>query len=240
MQRELLDAILRLGDASLATESAACDAFVRVRFPRGITCPRCRSTTVRTGAQVVCTRGRRPHRFTILFGTAFGTKLKPSLRALFIAARLFALSPRSIPARELARDLQLDHTTVWRHLHTLRALFPAKTAITTPLAASVQVCGRSTAAPPAWARVGATVAVARLLRKPARAGRMQRMVAESLRTLCNGIFRGVSARWLRAYANEARSRWTCRSALADLVVRPLIHGGRALTFRHVRAIFQAG
>src|SRR5687767_6237288 len=120
--QDLIASILRLGSVDLATEEAACAALVRLRFPNGVAklC-RCGARCTRTLAHVECADG---HRFTILVDTPFATKRRPSIRALFLAIRAFTLSPRSVSALEIARDVGGSHSTIWRHLHTLRALLP--------------------------------------------------------------------------------------------------------------------
>src|SRR5688572_32773430 len=104
---ELVQSILRLGSAALASEEAACDALVALRFPHGLVCPRCGSPCFRSNANVRCAR---KHRFTILVDTPFASKLRPRVRALFLAIRAFALSPRSVSARGPARDVDLPVT----------------------------------------------------------------------------------------------------------------------------------
>ncbi len=234
--QQLIDAVLRLGSEHVATEEAACDALAALRFPNGIVCHRCRSTCTRELAHVTCAR---EHRFTILVGTPFGSKLRPRIRALFLAIRAFAVSPRSIPARELARDVGAPHATLWRHLHTLRALMPAPSAHPTSVASRVQLCGRHTRVQPGWVRAGARCAIARELVPSIEGGNAERMIGESVRTLLNGTFRGVSADWLCAYLDEARLRWRVRGFAATLLVEGLLRASLPLTFDNVREHFNA-
>jgi hypothetical protein len=203
---DLVASILQLGSEDLASEEAACSALVRVRFPKGVAklC-RCGAKCVRTLAHVECAEG---HRFTILVDTPFATKRKPSVRALFLAIRAFALSPRSVSALEIARDVGAAHSTIWRHLHTLRTLLPAATAVPTKSAACVQVCGRrSKTAQPAWARVGAATAMTRELDlDPTAPSNGERLLGENVRVVLCCTFRGVTASWLRRYLDEPRAR----------------------------------
>jgi transposase-like protein len=127
--RFLSELVLPLNPAELATESAACDAFAAVRWPTGvILCPTCSRPCERNLAQLRCTR-RRPHHFTIFVGTPLGTKLKPNVRATLLAIRAMTTTARSISARELAREVGMNHVTLWRHMQSIRAsLLPDGTA----------------------------------------------------------------------------------------------------------------
>lgn len=217
--RSLLASIRDLGSAALASEAAACEAVVALRFPRGISCA-CGGACTRELARVTCTRCARV--FTVLVGTPLHTKRRPRIRALLLAIRAFALSTTSISARQLARDVDAPPNTIWRHLITLRALLPAQACNG---AHAVQVCGRSTDAEPAWVHVDETIVAARE------------------RALLTGTFRGVSARFLAAYLDEGRARAACalgaRGQLLPSLLAPLVSSGAALTFRAVRDALRA-
>lgn len=230
---ELIQSILRLGAPALASEDAACAALVALRFPDGLVCPRCGSGCTRDDAKVTCAQ---KHRFTILVGTPFASKLRPRVRALFLAIRAFALSPRSVSARELARDVDMPASTLWRHLQTLRSLLPPPQAHPTQAAASVQLCGKRTRAFAASVRAGARTAIARTL-DDGGGGAMGRLVGESVRTLVNGTFRGVSARWLPAYLDETRTRWRVRARMVEVLVERLLTASSPSTFDDVRRHF---
>lgn len=231
--QELIASILHLGSSDLASEEAACAALVRLRFPEGIAklC-RCGARCVRSLAQVECEEG---HRFTILVDTPFGTKRRPSVRALFLAIRAFALSARSVSALEIAREVGAAHATTWRHLHTLRVLLPAATAVPTKNAACVQVCGRGSPSPrPAWARVGAATAMTRELELDPHALRNgQRLLGENLRAVLNCTFRGVTAAWLRHYLDEARAHLCLGADLVGTLIERIVEDRRPLPFRLV-------
>jgi hypothetical protein len=231
--QDLIASILRLGSDELASEEAACAALVRLRFPRGVAklC-RCGARCARRLALVECADG---HRFTILVDTPFATKRRPSIRALFLAIRAFALSPRSVSALEIARDVGASHSTIWRHLHTLRALLPAATALPTKTAAVVQMCGRrSKQARPAWARVGAATAMTRELEPDANApSDGERLLGENIRVVLTCTFRGVTASWLQRYLDEARARLCWRVDLASLLLQRILTDQSALPFRLV-------
>jgi hypothetical protein len=154
----LVESILRLGSRHVESEEAACAALVALRFPRGIACP-CGASCTRHLAIVTCGRG---HSFTILVDTPFATKRRPRVRALFLAIRAFALSPRSVSAREIAREVCAPHATIWRHLLTLRALLPPPIARPPSNVAVTQLCGRHTTAQRASVRTGSRVAVERV------------------------------------------------------------------------------
>jgi hypothetical protein len=230
---DLVASILRLGSDDLATEEAACAALVRLRFPNGIAklC-RCGATCVRSLAHVECSRG---HRFTILVDTPLATKRRPSIRALFLAIRAFALSPRSISALEIARDVGAAHSTIWRLIHTLRALLPAATAMPTKSAACVQLCGRrSGTARPAWARVGAATAMTRELEPdPTAPSDGERLLGENIRVVVNCTFRGVTALWLQRYLDEARARLCLRAELVLTLLERILMDRSPLPFRLV-------
>jgi hypothetical protein len=230
---DLIASILRLGSEDLASEEAACAALVRLRFPKGVAklC-RCGAKCVRTLAHVECTDG---HRFTILVDTPFATKRKPSIRALFLAIRAFALSPRSVSALEIARDVGAAHSTIWRLLHTLRALLPAATAVPTKSAACAQICGRrSKTAQPAWARVGAATAMTGELEPdPTAPSNGERLLVENVRIVLNCTFRGVTAAWLRRYLDEARARLCEGTDLARTLVERIVTDRLPMPFRIV-------
>jgi hypothetical protein len=233
VMNELIDSILRLGSCDVASEEAACDALVALRFPGGISCP-CGALCTRDLATVTCARR---HTFTILVDTPFASKRRPRVRALFLAIRAFAVSPRSVSAREIARDVGAPHVTIWRHLLTLRALLPPPIAQPTSHVATAQLCGRNTDAQRAWVRVGVRVA-ATCERQSRRGGAEGRMLGESLRTTLNGTFHGVTARWLPAYLDEAVARWRIGGDVgAWLVQRLLDVVAQPLTFLAVRRHF---
>jgi hypothetical protein len=225
--QNLIDVILRFGSAELATEAAACDALVAVRFPNGVCCP-CGAMCRRVEAHVTCARN---HRFTILVGTPLASKRKPRVRALFIALRLLATSPRSVPARELARDLGVPHVSLWRHLHTLRALLPPQRAVPTELAAVVHLCRGEQ---PASIRAAVASATSRVI-TTSNGGRVGRLVGENIRTLINGTFRGVSAHWLPSYLAEAMTRWRLRDGLVRVILARMLSNEPPLFFAHVAA-----
>ena len=229
---ELIESILRLGSRDVASEEAACDAFVALRFPKGVACP-CGAPCTRDLAIVTCSRR---HTFTILVDTPFASKRRPRVRALFLAIRAFAVSPRSVSAREIARDVNAPHATIWRHLLTLRALLPPPVAKPPDDVAAVQLCGRHSKAKPAWVRVGVPFAMTRELVEPT-SSTEGRMLAESIRTRLNGTFHGVTARWLPAYLDEALARWRSGVGVAAWLVEHLLDVGRPLTFRAVRRHF---
>lgn len=220
---ELIRAVLTLGAPILATEESACDAVVAIRYPNGITCRDCGAATTRSGPHVTCAREKAPHHFTILDGTPFETKLKPSVRGLLLAIQAMSSTTTSISARGLTRllntgadsddDAKVKHVTLWRHLQTLRALFPpSRNDLEAPLAlclrepepaqAAVQVTGRATSALRSWVSTPGC-----------------RIALESLRTWLNGTFHGVSAAWLFRYLDELNARWR---ATADVVARALV------------------
>jgi AcrR family transcriptional regulator len=251
----LVESILRLGSRDVESEEAACAALVALRFPRGIACT-CGASCTRLLAIVTFTRG---HSFTILIDTPFATKRRPRVRALFLAIRAFALSPRSVSAREIAREVGAPPATVWRHLLTLRALLPSPVATAPSDVAVAQLCGRHTNAQRAWVRTGARVAIERVAVErvervaverldrvavervaaeretdDVKGGREGRLLAESIRTTLNGTFHGVSARWLAAYLDEALARWRIREEVCASLLARMVGVERALTFRAVR------
>src|ERR1051326_5433975 len=95
----LIDTILTLGHSALASEEAACDTLVAIRYPNGIRCRLCGAPCTHTRAFVACTNhGDEPFEFTILEGTAFETKRKPRVLMIFLGLRALCVSPRSISA----------------------------------------------------------------------------------------------------------------------------------------------
>jgi hypothetical protein len=222
MFHDLLRAVLDLGNAALQSESAACDALARVRFPNGVRCPKCRAACDRVDARVTCRGGER-HSFTLLIGTPLATKTRPRVRPLLLAIRAFAISARSISTRELARDVNMPHATLWRHLLTLRAILPPAPNVKSPCATPPTRLSRD-------ARIGAAFDPA----KRTLAG--ARVAVQAARTWLNGTFHGVKANWLSLYLRELAARWAYGAPLvAGALLELLIDGGAALVFREVRA-----
>jgi hypothetical protein len=229
---DLIQAINRFGAPELASEEAACNAIVAARFPYGITCPRCGSSCIRTLAKVQCTRRKDPHHFTILVGTPFEKKRGICIRALFVAIRAFSKTHRSISARELANELHINHVTLWRHLHTLRAMMPMPDASPINGAAVIPLSDDY------GVRAGATCALRRVLLYKIEGGHYCERVGHSVRTWINGTFHGVSFKWLSLYLREISARWTYREDNIVTLLNQLIRGGSRMSFNDARHVAQ--
>lgn len=218
MQRleDLLASIATLGSPCLASESAACDALARLRFPSGVACWRCGAPCTRVDARLTCTDNPK-HRSTLLVATPFHTKTRPRIRALLLAIRALALSPAGVNVAALARDVAMPAPTLWRHVLTLRAMLPHSRRARG--ANKVELCHRTPRAAPAYVHVD------------------DRIVGESIRTSLNGTHRGVRAGWLSCYLAEHFARWSASGpALIAALAAQLVHKDPAcvpLTWRRV-------
>lgn len=238
----LIDAIKTMDPTVFATEESACAAIVAIRFPDGICCPRCSSACVRTTAQVTCLRRRKPHRFTILTGTPFGTKLKPRIRAILMGLKEMLLGT-GVFARALAREIDMPANTAWRHLHTLRMTLPMKVEQTRPPGNSPAPATLVESESPAWAHVGfaAKVEVTRVKAERAPTGTcvLYRNVGGAVSISLYDRMR-VTAQWLHRYAQEISSRadYGEGERLQEAVARLL--SGPSLIFRIVRLVLNRG
>ena len=94
---------------------------------------------------VDCLNWRCRREYTIFADTPLGSLRRPRALALLMALKAMASSKRSISALELARLTGMPHTTLWRHMHRLRALLPRR-PLGAPHSARVRVCGRALSA----------------------------------------------------------------------------------------------
>jgi hypothetical protein len=134
--------------------------------------------------------------------------------------REMTLSARSISARELARQLEISHVSLWRHMHVLRSMLPDYRHRLTPLAPTVQVTGRSTRVWKRHVAIGTVTAVDCRDRAQRGDPAQTRIVGESIRTWINGTFHGVSPKWLPFYLREYWSRWMADN---DSIARRLLY-----------------
>ena len=102
------------------TEQACIDHLVSLRWPNGITCPRCQSSTVYTcKTKYRCGDCKRD--FSIRTGTIYENSPLP-LQKWFVAIWLFTSNTKGISSCQLAREIGVTQPTAWRILTRLRRL----------------------------------------------------------------------------------------------------------------------
>ena len=127
MSTDLIDVAVEF-----ATDEACLDYLERIRWPVGVTCPKCqleRISRVESTPNKNSTRVRRlyeclnrecGHQFTATAGTIFHDSHLP-LTKWFIAAALMSDSNRVISAKQVQRHLKLgSYRTAWYLWHRIR------------------------------------------------------------------------------------------------------------------------
>lgn len=104
----------------LPDEQTAIDLFTSVRWPDGVTCPRCKSSrTKQIGDQNRhnCNDCRR--QFSVRTGTIF-ERSKIPLRKWFYALYIFQVARKGISSVQLSKELGIEQKSAWRMLHKIR------------------------------------------------------------------------------------------------------------------------
>lgn len=124
------------------TEEEARDLLERIRWPNGVSCPRCGSVEVtRLGGaagakgQFKCRACRQ--KFTVRVGTIFEDSPIPLRDWVYAFARMCA-SKKGISAHQLHRELDVTYKTAWFMCHRIRHAM-ADTGFTPHLKGTVEV-----------------------------------------------------------------------------------------------------
>lgn len=97
------------------------EALTKLRWPDGVTCPRCESKDIRnsyTRDQYDC--GSCGYQFSVTSGTIFHDSHLP-LRKWFVAIFLIVEAKKGISANQLKRVLGVSYKTAWYLCHRIRA-----------------------------------------------------------------------------------------------------------------------
>jgi len=91
-----------------------CEKHIeRMRWPDGVTCPRCNSKSIsrlRTVKKFECTKCK--YQFSVTAGTIFH-KTYVSLPKWFLAIYLLTSSDKKVSINQIHKDLDLPYKTVW-------------------------------------------------------------------------------------------------------------------------------
>ena len=110
-------------DDAFRSEQDCCDHLASIRWPTGITCPRCgvvggRVYDLRMG-RYKCGERTCASKFTVRHDTIFGDSKLP-LRTWFKAVFLMTSNPKGVSSYQLARTLGMCQKTAWFMLHRIR------------------------------------------------------------------------------------------------------------------------
>ncbi len=103
------------------TDDACRDVLEKLRWPDGVTCPRCKGKSIRnsyTRNQFDC--GSCGYQFSALSGTIFHDSHLP-LKKWFVAIYLMVESKKGISANQMKRTLKVSYKTAWYLCHRIRA-----------------------------------------------------------------------------------------------------------------------
>jgi transposase-like protein len=131
-EMNLIKLMDRFGD-----DDACREYLEHLRWPKGPTCPRCKSDSISTIAernQYDCNSCR--YQFSVTAGTIFHDSHLP-LRKWFIAAYLMIESKKGMSAKQIQRTINVSYKTAWYLCHRIRAAM--KDAYPTPLRGIIEV-----------------------------------------------------------------------------------------------------
>jgi len=107
-----------------SNDDACRKTLTELRWPDGITCPRCESKEIRnsyTRDQYDC--GSCGYQFSVTSGTTFHDSHLP-LTKWFVAIYLMCESKKGISANQMKRTLSVAYKTAWYLCHRIRAAMP--------------------------------------------------------------------------------------------------------------------
>jgi len=111
--------IMKLMD-KFHSEEACREALEALRWPDGITCPRCESKSVsRIYDYKVFDCNSCRYQFSVLSGTIFHDSHLP-LRKWFVAVFIMVESKKGVSANQLKRVLKVSYKTAWYLCHRIR------------------------------------------------------------------------------------------------------------------------
>jgi transposase-like protein/IS1 family transposase len=102
-------------------DDACREVLAKLRWPDGITCPRCQSKSIRnsyTRDQFDC--ASCGYQFSVTSGTIFHDSHLP-LKKWFVAVYLMVESKKGISANQMKRTLSVSYKTAWYLCHRIRA-----------------------------------------------------------------------------------------------------------------------
>jgi transposase-like protein len=104
-----------------ATDEKCRELLVRLRWPNGVECPRCKMTAVEleTAKQLFYCKDC-DYQFTVTAGTVFNDSHLP-LQKWFLATLLLCESRKGHSANQMKRELGVSYKTAWYLCHRIRA-----------------------------------------------------------------------------------------------------------------------
>lgn len=113
---------MTLGDLhKLYSDESKCrELLARLRWPEGVTCPRCKSKTISrlyTQSKYECADCR--YQFSVTAGTVFNDSHLP-LETWFLATLLLCEAKKGISAHQIHRTLGISYKTAWYLCHRIR------------------------------------------------------------------------------------------------------------------------
>ena len=107
---------------SLFTTEAKCRTYLkRLRWPKGVACPRCQHTaisTLRNQGKYECAKCE--YQFSVTSGTIFHDS-RLSLEKWFLAVLLICEAKKGMSANQLKRTIGVSYKTAWYLSHRIRA-----------------------------------------------------------------------------------------------------------------------
>src|SRR4030066_312156 len=103
------------------SDDSCRQALVELRWPDGVTCPRCEGKSIRnsyTRDQYDC--ASCGYQFSVTAGTIFHDSHLP-LKKWFVATYLMVESKKGISANQMKRTLSVSYRTAWYLCHRIRA-----------------------------------------------------------------------------------------------------------------------
>jgi transposase-like protein len=102
-------------------DKSAIDYFVSIRFPEGVTCPKCHEKEVKQRKENLKFYHCRfcNYSFSVFKDTIF-EKTTTDLQKWFYAIHLFLNAKKGISAKQLQREIGVTYKTAWRILHQIR------------------------------------------------------------------------------------------------------------------------
>jgi transposase-like protein len=108
-------------NSQYSEESECRELLKRLRWPNGISCPRCSATTISTlAAQQKYECSKCEYQFTVTSGSVFHDSHLP-LEKWFLATYILTESRKGMSANQLKRMLGVSYKTAWYLCHRIRA-----------------------------------------------------------------------------------------------------------------------
>jgi transposase-like protein len=108
-------------NSQYSDESECRELLKRLRWPKGISCPRCSATTISTlGTQQKYECSKCEYQFSVTSGSVFHDSHLP-LEKWFLATYILTESRKGMSANQLKRMLGVTYKTAWYLCHRIRA-----------------------------------------------------------------------------------------------------------------------